>query len=782
MDIADPEQRDWLAERIETNNNRSRPAAAERVSILRGLLAADGFEQFLHARFTGQKRFSLEGAASLIPMFETLIREAGALGIEGMQIGMPHRGRLNFLANIMKKPLQQIFSEFNASFDHEAIEAQGDVKYHLGFNSRHELADGRSVYLSLCYNPSHLEYVNPVVLGLMRARQDAVGDTARDLGIPVLIHGDAAFAGEGIVPETLTLGQMPAYRTGGTVHIIVNNQVGFTTSPQDARPTRYPTTIARVLDAPVFHVNGDDPEACVRATSLALEYRMRFHRDVFVDLVCYRKHGHNEMDDPTFTQPVMYQAIAAHEPASKSYAARLVSEGALDAAGLEKITTEIDAGFRAAHRAAASDPVPPRRGEPRGLWRGLEWAGEDWSADTRAPRTTLEQLVQGITALPEGFHPHRKIAQLAVDRRKMFLEDRLDWSMGEMLAYGSLLLEGRNVRLAGQDSGRGTFTHRHAALHDAEDGHVWVPLQHLAREQGRFEVIDTMLSEAAVLGFEYGYSTTDPNTLVLWEAQFGDFANTAQVYIDQFIASGESKWGRMSGLTLLLPHGYEGQGPEHSSARLERFLELCAEDNLQVCNLTTPAQVFHALRRQLHLKFRKPLVIMSPKSLLRHKLAVSSVKDLTDGSFAKVIGDAAADPAKVKRVLLVSGKLYYALLDARATQKRDDLAIVRLEQLYPFPEHELWTELARWPNATELAWVQEEPRNMGGWRHLRARLEAVLPSRVSLFAATRPEAPSTATGFHHVHEEQEQQVIAWAFGDANHAGDEGAPSASEVRK
>ena len=782
MDIADPEQREWLAARIEAANNRPQLAGPERVAILRELLAADGFEAFLHARYTGQKRFSLEGAASLVPMLETLVRQAGAMGVEGLQIGMPHRGRLNVLANIMKKPLERILSEFETSFHHDDSEGQGDVKYHLGFNSAQTLPDWRSIYLSMCYNPSHLEFVNPVVLGMMRARQDAVGDTSRDRGIPVLIHGDAAFAGEGIVPETLALGQLPKYQTGGTLHVIVNNQVGFTTSPEDARPTRYPTAIARVLDAPVFHVNGDDPEACVRAMSLALEYRMRFHRDVFVDLVCYRRQGHNEMDDPTFTQPVMYRRIATHVPAARRYAERLVAEGVLDAPGLERIEAELDALWRSAHRRAASDPSPPRRGLPGGLWRGLEWAGEDRSADTRVARSTLEQLMAGITRLPEDFHPHRKIAQLATDRRRMFLEDRIDWSLGETLAYGSLLLEARNVRLTGQDVGRGTFTHRHAALYDAENGRRWVPLEHLAPEQGRFEVIDTMLSEAAVLGFEYGYSTADPHTLVLWEAQFGDFANVAQVLTDQFIASGESKWSRMSGITLLLPHGYEGQGPEHSSARLERFLELCAEDNLQVCNLTTPAQFFHALRRQLHRRFRKPLVIMSPKSLLRHKQVVSPVVEFTDGAFAPVLGDHAADPVRVRRVLLVSGKFYYTLLDARAAAGRDDLAIVRVEQLYPFPESELAAELARWPRAREVQWVQEEPENMGAWRSLRHRLEAVLPAGHALGAATRREAASTATGFYGIHQAQEQQVIAQAFGEAGLTGESGTPGSGRAAK
>ncbi|MEO7866148.1 MAG: 2-oxoglutarate dehydrogenase E1 component, partial [Candidatus Eisenbacteria bacterium] len=536
MNISDPAQRDWLQDRLE--GPRIRTSDAERVQVLRAMLAADGFEQFLQARYPGQKRFSLEGAGSLIPMLETLMREASALGVELLALGMPHRGRLNVLANIMKKPLELIFSEFESSFAPADVQGHGDVKYHLGYASDHVGADGRSLHLSLHYNPSHLEFVNPVVLGSLRAVQEVMGDAQRDRGIPLLMHGDAAFAGEGVVPETLALGQLPAYDTGGTLHILVNNLVGFTTSPADARITRYPTAIARAFDAPVLHVNGDDPEACVQAMSLALAYRMRFKKDVFIDIVCYRKHGHNETDDPTFTQPVMYLAIAQHTPAARSYAARLQAEGVLDAAGLEKIETEIDASFRTAHRKASSEPVRPQTGPPGGLWRGLEWAGEDWTAETRVGRATLEQALAAITQLPEDFRPHKKILQLQQDRRRMFLEDRIDWGLGESLAYGSLLLEGRSVRLTGQDVGRGTFTHRHVALRDAQNGRRFVPLQHLAPEQGRFEVIDTMLSEAAVLGFEYGFSTADPNTLCIWEAQFGDFANVAQVYIDQFIASG----------------------------------------------------------------------------------------------------------------------------------------------------------------------------------------------------------------------------------------------------
>jgi len=770
MDIPDATEREWLQQRMEATRNRPGLPAAARVAVLRALLQADGFEQFLHARYTGQKRFSLEGGASLIPMFESLVASAAELGVEQLTIGMPHRGRINFLANIMKKPLDVMFSEFESAFAPPELQGHDDVKYHLGYSSDHVLPDGRRIHLSLTYNPSHLEFVNPVVLGAMRARQEMMADRERVRGIPVLIHGDAAVSGEGIVPETLALAQLPAYQSGGTIHLVINNQIGFTTSPGDARATRYASAIMRVVDAPVFHVNGDDPEACVHAMALALEYRMRFKKDACIDLVCYRKHGHNEMDDPTFTQPVMYQRIARHVPASRAYAERLVREGVLDTAGVERIGTEIDTAFRAAHRRASSEPIQPERHEPRGTWQGLSWAGADWSADTRTPRETLEQVLVGVTRMPEDFHPHRKIVQLVAERRRMFLEDRVDWSLGEALAYGSLLLEGRNVRLTGQDVGRGTFTHRHAALHDTEDGRRWVPLQHLVPEQGRFEVVDSMLSEAAVLGFEYGHTTADPHTLCVWEAQFGDFANVAQVYIDQFIASGEAKWGRMSGLTLLLPHGYEGQGPEHSSGRLERFLELCADRNLQVCNLTTPAQLFHALRRQLHRTFRKPLVIMSPKSLLRHRLAVSPVAEFADGTFQTVLDDTLADPARVRRVLLTTGKLHYALREAREARGATDTALVRLEQLYPFPAAELGAVFAAYPHAREVCWAQEEPANMGAWRHLRHRLEAVVPEGHMLRFVARRSAASPATGFYATHQQQEAALIASAFGDAPEGG------------
>ena len=765
MDIPDALQREWLQARMESSRNRPLLSDAARVGILRSLLLADGFEQFLHARYTGQKRFSLEGGASLIPMFESLVNDAAAIGVEQLTIGMPHRGRINFLANIMKKPLDNIFSEFESAFAPPDVQGHDDVKYHLGYSSDHVSPDGRKVHLTLTYNPSHLEFVNPVVLGAMRARQEMMADKHRERGIPVLIHGDAAFSGEGIVPETLALAQLPAYQSGGTIHIVINNQVGFTTSPSDARVTRYPSAIMRVVDAPVLHVNGDDPEACVHAMTLALEYRMRFKRDVCIDLVCYRKHGHNEMDDPTFTQPVMYKRIAGHVPAARQYAEQLIRAGVLDVAGVERIEKELDSAFRAAHRRASSEPLTPVRHEPAGTWRGLSWAGDDWSADTRASRESVEQVLHGVTRLPEDFHPHRKIVQLSADRRRMVLEDRIDWSLGETLAYGTLLLEGRNVRLTGQDVGRGTFTHRHAALFDSEDGRRYVPLQHLVPEQGRFEIVDSMLSEAAVLGFEYGFSTADPHTLTIWEAQFGDFANVAQVIIDQFIAAGEAKWGRMSGITLLLPHGYEGQGPEHSSGRLERFLELCADRNLQVCNLTTPAQLFHALRRQLHRSFRKPLVIMSPKSLLRHRLAVSPLAEFTGGTLQPVLDDALVARAGVRRIRLTTGKLHYTLREAREARGLTDTALVRLEQLYPFPAAELAALFASYPNARDVGWVQEEPANMGAWRSIRHRLEAVVPAGHTLRFVARRSAASPATGFYATHQQQEAALIEAALGE-----------------
>jgi len=766
MHISDPERRAWLERMMESSHNRPALSAESRQTILRRMLAADGFEQFLHVKYVGQKRFSLEGAASLIPLLDTLIDVAAEAGVEQLVLGMPHRGRLSVLAHILGKPLEAIFGEFESHFAPENVSGHGDVKYHMGYSNARAARNGRTVHLDLNFNPSHLEMVNPVVLGSMRARQMVMKDAGGDRGVPVLLHGDASFSGEGIVPETLGMAPLPAYQTGGTVHVVINNQIGFTTAPWHARATRYCTDIARVIDAPVFHVNGDDPEAVVHVAALAMAYRMQFKRDVLIDLICYRKHGHNEMDDPTFTQPAMYQKIAAHTPAARTYAERLIAEGALDPPGLEAIEREGNVVLQTAHQRLRAESASDGPAPLGGAWKGLEWAGDDWSADTRTPRERLLRVAERLAATPEGFTPHPKIARLHADRAEMIRKDRIDWGLGESLAYGSLLLEGRNVRLSGQDTGRGTFSHRHAVLRDHREGTRWIPLQHLADDQGRFEVIDTPLNESACLGFEYGYTTADPHTLVLWEAQFGDFVNVAQVYVDQFLASAESKWQRMSGLVLLLPHGYEGQGPEHSSARLERFLELCANGNMQVCNPTTPAQLFHVLRRQLHRRFRKPLVLMTPKSLLRHKRVVSTLDELAAGSFHAAIDDAAvADPSTVRRVLLTSGKFYYTLLEAREERGVEDAALIRVEQYYPFPRVELAAILARYPHARDIRWVQEEPANMGAWRALRHRFEALLPEGATLGLVSRKASPTPATGYYAKHVEQEQAVLDRALAE-----------------
>jgi 2-oxoglutarate dehydrogenase E1 component len=762
MRLADEERRAWLQERMEPVHNHPAAGRAERLHILRQLIAADGFEEFLNTRYPGQKRFSIEGGSALVPMLEVLIEAAAGSGVEQIVMGMSHRGRLNVLANLLGKPYEDVFDEFEATDLPEDVQGHGDVKYHLGYSTDRDTAGGRCVHLDLYFNPSHLEFVNPVVLGAVRAKQDRMGDADRMRCLPVLLHGDAAFAGEGIVTETLAMAALPHYDTGGTVHVIVNNQIGFTTAPADARTSRYPTDVARVEDAPVFHVNADDPEAAVHVMALALAYRQRFRRDVFVDLVCFRKYGHNELDDPSFTQPVMYQKVARHASVSRLYAARLVQEGVLDEAALQALRDEVTGAFQAAHqKARAGRPARPSRALG-GAWKELEWAGEDWTAETAVPRERLQQVMRALAGTPADFHPHRKVAALMAERTKMFEQDRVDWGLGEALALGTLLLDGHHVRLSGQDTGRGTFSHRHAVLHDAGDGHQHVPLQHLGGEQGRFEIFDTPLAESAPLGFEYGFSTADPYTLVVWEAQFGDFVNVAQVYVDQFLASAESKWRRMSGIALLLPHGYEGQGPEHSSARLERFLELCARCNLQVVNLTTPAQLFHALRRQLKRRFRKPLIVMSPKSLLRHHSATSALRDFTHGRFQTVIDDAGVkDPGDVRGLLLTSGKLHYALREARPAA--DAAALVRVEQLYPFPRVELEALFRRYPNAREIRWVQEEPANMGAWRSTRHRLEGILPPGLRLRLVARKAAPTPATGNYHVHVGQERALIERAF-------------------
>ena len=765
MDAADKDQRTWLQERMEPTLNQPELSREDRLYVLTKLVEAEDFERFLQTKYPTVKRFSLEGGESLIPFLATLVEDAAGLGAEEIVVGMSHRGRLNVLANIVRKPYEMIFSEFEGTFLPKDVQGDGDVKYHLGYSRDHTTRSGRRIHLSLMSNPSHLEVINPVVEGKVRAKQDHLGDGERGRVIPVLIHGEAAFTGEGIVPETLALSELQAFRTGGTIHIIVNNQIGFTTGPADTRFTRYPSDVAKMIGTPVFHVNGDDPEAAVQAARLAIAFRQRFKKDVIIDLVCYRRHGHNEIDDPTFTQPVMYREIGNHPTTRALYAGRLMADGVLTREEGDKITADF--------REILDDALTYSRDFlPRqqvfafaGLWQGMRWAGSDWGAHTAVPAEVLQRVAAAFTHYPEGFHVHPKAKRLMEARLAMLSPgEEIDWGCAEALAIGSLLLEGTAVRLSGQDSGRGTFSHRHAVLRDVETDERYVPLNHVAPSQGRFEIVDTMLSEAAVLGFEYGLSSANPHTLVLWEAQFGDFANMAQAIIDQFIASAESKWQRMSGIVLLLPHGYEGQGPEHSSARLERYLQLSAEDNWQVCNLTTPAQYFHVLRRQMHRDFRKPLILMTPKSLLRHKLAVSSLQDLTEGRFQRVIDETVPlDRDKVTRVLLCSGKVYYTLLTERADRDIDSVAIVRVEQLYPFPGREIAALLAQYPAARDVRWVQEEPWNQGAWQFLADRLRGILRDTHRLTYVGRDEAASPATGSYKIHEKEEANLVNQAL-------------------
>jgi 2-oxoglutarate dehydrogenase E1 component len=746
---------------------RNAPALTpdERRMILQQLTAAEGFEQFLQTKYVGQKRFSLEGSEALIPLLDALIEAAGSIGVDEMAMGMAHRGRLNVLAHILRKPYEMIFAEFEGTLLPAGVQGDGDVKYHLGYSRDCRTRAGRMIHLSLCSNPSHLEAVNPVVEGIVRAKQEHHGDAARGRVVPVLIHGDAAFTGQGIVSETLALTALDGYRTGGTIHIIINNQVGFTTSPVDYRATCYPSDVAKIIEAPVFHVNADDPEAAVQAARLAVGFRDTFKTDVIIDLVCYRRHGHNETDDPRFTQPTLYERIAAHPTARRLYAERLTAEGVVTDDQVAAEATALRDLFEDALNYARDFMPRQQVFALGGLWEGLRWAGDDWSAHTAVPLETLRFVAERTLAFPEGFAPYPKARRVLEQRAAMLGPDgTVDWAAAEMLAFGTLLLEGTHVRLSGQDSGRGTFSQRHAVLRDVRTGKRHVPLNHLRPDQGRFEVIDSMLSEVGVLGFEWGYSSADPHNLVLWEAQFGDFANGAQVIIDQFIAAAESKWQRMSGLVLLLPHGYEGQGPEHSSARLERYLQLCAENNLQVCNLTTPAQYFHALRRQMHRNFRKPLILMTPKSLLRHRLVVSTPVDLADGAFRLALDEADPLPReKVRRVLFCSGKVYYDLLLARRERDVDDIAIVRVEQLYPFPSAEVAAIAATYPAAHEIFWVQEEPWNMGAWHFVHHPLRRALPADRSLHYVGRDAAASPASGSYKMHQAEEEELLHYAL-------------------
>ena len=778
MHISDPEQSAWLKERIEGYGKEIQFTQEGRRAILKKLVEAEGFEKFLHVKYMGTKRFGLDGGEALIPAMEQIIKRGGALGVKDIVIGMPHRGRLSVLANVMGKPYRAIFHEFQGgSYKPEDVDGSGDVKYHLGASSD-RVFDNNEVHLSLTANPSHLEAVNPVVLGKVRAKQDQMHDTEERIAcLPVLLHGDAAFAGQGVVAECLQLSGIRGHRTGGCIHIVVNNQIGFTTAPHFSRTSPYPTDIALMVEAPIFHVNGDDPEAVVHAARVATEFRQKFHKDVVIDIFCYRRFGHNEGDEPMFTNPVMYKEIKSHKTTLQLYTERLVKDGLIPEGEIEDLKAAFQAHLNEEFEAGKNFK-PNKADWLDGKWAGLTAEGEDYHpGETCISAETMADVGAALTRVPEGFNLHRTVARLLEAKKQMFETGQgFDWATGEALAFGSLLLENHPVRLAGQDSARGTFSQRHSAFVDQATEERHYPLNHIRDGQARYEVIDSMLSEYAVLGFEYGYSMAEPNALTMWEAQFGDFANGAQIMFDQFISSGEKKWLRMSGLVVLMPHGFEGQGPEHSSARLERWLQMCAEDNWIVANLTTPANYFHILRRQIHRPFRKPLMLMTPKSLLRHPQAVSTAAEFQTGStFHRVLHDDAqrgtvdfqlAPDERIRRVVICSGKVYYDLLAARNEAGADDVYLLRLEQFYPFPAQSLTKELERFRHA-EIVWCQEEPKNQGGWSFVEPNLEWVL-NRVG---ADHPRAryvgrvaqASVATGLASRHKAEQDALVAEAI-------------------
>jgi 2-oxoglutarate dehydrogenase E1 component len=762
--VSDTDERLWLQDSFQVARMHRRFNADEKKNILWQLTAAEGLERYLHTKFVGQKRFSLEGGDSLIPLLDDLVQQGGKMGVEEAIIGMAHRGRLNVLVNLLGKSPKDLFNEFEGQYDLAKLRGSGDVKYHKGFSSDLKTPSG-NVHVALAFNPSHLEVVNPVVEGSVRARQERRGDTLGDKVLAVQIHGDAAFAGQGVIMETLQLSQARGFYTGGSMHIIINNQVGFTTSVvRDARSTLYCSDVAKMIEAPIFHVNADDPEAVCFVVRFALEYRMKFHKDVVIDLVCYRRLGHNEGDEPAATQPLMYQIIRKKKTARQMYADKLAAEGVLTAAEAAAMVGQYRDGL---------DEGKPQARAALGLignkftvdWS--EYLGADWSepVKTAVDMGRLRALGKAITSFPSDWVLHPRVLAVMQARERMVSgELALDWGCAETLAYASLVQEGYPVRLTGQDAGRGTFFHRHAVLHDQVTGRGYVPLQHLATNQPTFTVIDSVLSEEAVMGFEYGFSTTEPHCLTIWEGQFGDFCNGAQVIIDQFISSGEAKWGRLSGLTLFLPHGYEGQGPEHSSARLERFLQLCAEYNMQVVVPSTPAQMFHMLRRQMVRSLRKPLIVMTPKSLLRHPLSVSRLEELGSGGFYSVIDEIDdIKPAAVTRIVLCSGKVYFDLLKSRRDIKAESVAIVRVEQLYPFPSDEYEAILRKYSNAHEIVWCQEEPQNQGSWYQIRHRLQAKLGEQHELLYAGRAGAAAPATGISALHEQQQKNLVSAAL-------------------
>jgi 2-oxoglutarate dehydrogenase E1 component len=788
--LHDVELRSWLQNRMESTRNRLPLTRADRLRILDQVIGAEVLEQFLQNKFLGYKRFSLEGAESLIPLMERLIERAARSNVVEIVIGMAHRGRLNVLANVLHKPASEIFAEFQDKVDPNDPSSGGDVKYHLGFSVDRTFGPTASdpathdVHVSLAFNPSHLEWVNTVVQGRVRAKQDRVSDASRTRCLPLLIHGDAAFAGQGIIAEAFNMSELDGYRVGGTVHVIVNNQVGFTTSPNAAKSTTYATDVARMLQIPIFHVNGEDPEAVSQVVDLAVDFRQRFHRDAIIELWCYRKLGHNEGDEPSYTQPVMYRTIAAKPSIRMAYLAYDADNPA--PGGEPAITVEESDAIAAAKRNALEAQLeiatkaksPPRPSTFAGAWARIK-GGLDSDVPevpTAATPAEIQEVTRAISTTPPDFHVHPKLKAVVIDGRAAMGagEKPIDWGMGEALAFGTLLAEGTRVRLSGQDSRRGTFSHRHSVLIDYNDGHEYTPLAHIRDKQGTFEVRDSPLSEASVLGFDYGYSLDMPDGLTIWEAQFGDFVNAAQVIIDQFLCSSEAKWHRVSGLVMLLPHGMEGQGPEHSNARLDRFLNLCVNDNMQVCNLTTPAQYFHALRRQVLRPYRKPLIIMSPKSLLRSPAATSSLAEFTGGVFRHIIpdvetdakrpGEPAKDPKTIKRVLLCTGKVYYDLVATREERGYDDVAIVRVEQLYPLRKDDLLEILSVYRDGTPVVWVQEEPKNMGAWAYMNRELQGLLAGSFHWSCISRPLSASPATGSTKRHAQEQARIMADAFG------------------
>jgi 2-oxoglutarate dehydrogenase E1 component len=763
MNIQVPEQKRWLQQRMEPEKNHWPLESQTRLRILRNLIAAEGFEHFLHSRFVGQKRFALEGGETALAILEEILERSSAANVNEIVIGMAHRGRLNLLANVVGKDLKQIFSEFEGDIDPSSTQGSGDVKYHLGAHGVRRCENGREITVSIAPNPSHLEAVDPVVEGIVRPKQDHLGDTARERVIPLLIHGDAAFAGQGVVAETLNLSRLDGYSTGGTIHLIINNQIGFTTLPDESRSTPYSTDVARGVQAPIFHVNGDSPQAAVRVAQIAFDYRQKFKTDVVIDMICYRRHGHNEADDPSYTQPILYRKIKEHPSVATLYAERLVREGVATAEEVAAIRQQASQRLSAGYDAAQEQA---ERYELQELSAVATGDISNFCPRTAVNQQVLERVIRGITNFPDTFHVHPKLRGFLEKRRNAFAQATpLDWALAESLAFGTLALEGTAVRLSGQDSGRGTFSQRHLAFYDFETGKRYIPLQHISPDQARFDVYDSSLSEYAVLGFEFGYSVADPLTLVIWEAQFGDFANGAQIMIDQFISCAESKWGQPSGLVMLLPHGFEGQGPEHSSARIERYLVLCAENNMQVCNCTTPAQYFHLLRRQMYggsdrRGVRKPLIVFTPKSLLRHPRAVSTVHDFATGGFIEILDDSAADPQRISRVIFCSGKIYYDILQAREERKADHVALVRVEQLYPFASSQAAEILARYSSAAEIVWAQEEPRNMGPWRYMHEQMQPLADaSRREIRYVGRAESASPATGSGKRHQQEQHEII-----------------------